>query len=101
MPGVLVVFVAHELLQFDIRCKRGVEHSCPLLLKRARIVERDLDLEMTEIGTPQPLDDVKLVAVGLAAETEPAAIAKSDRVDDERIAVPSTNLVAEPIRTHS
>src|SRR5215467_1774233 len=56
---------------------------------------------MTEIGTPQALGDVKLVAVGLAAEAKPATIAESDRVDDERVAVPSPNLMAEPIRTNS
>src|SRR5262245_33379172 len=75
--GVPVVFGADELLQLDVGRERGVQGRRPPLLKRTRIVERDLDFQMTEIGTPQTLDDVQLVAVRLAAETKPAPIAES------------------------
>src|SRR5580765_2871865 len=96
---VPVLLVADVLLQLDVGCQRGVLRSRPRFPKRTLIVERDLDLEMPEVGTPHALGDVQLVAVRLAVEIQPAAIVKSDRVDDERVAVPGADRVTEPVRT--
>src|SRR5438105_2244304 len=98
VPGVPVVFAADELLQLDVRRQRGVDSSCPRLPKRSRIVEGDRDLEMAEIGAAQPLGDVKLVAVRLALEIEPPAVAKANRINHQRVAVPGADLVAKPER---
>jgi hypothetical protein len=74
---VFVVLVADVLLQLDVECQGSVLRSGPRFPKRTLILERDLDLETSEVGTPQALDDMQLVAVRLAVEIEPPAIAES------------------------
>ena len=47
-------------------------------------------------GPPEPLDDVQGVAVRVARIIEPGLLVIADRIDDQRIALPSADGVSEP-----
>src|SRR5262245_59826866 len=65
---------------------------------RAGIIEREVVDERPEIRAREPLDGVELLRVRRAATVEPELVVVADRVDDERVAFPTTDGVAIPAR---
>ena len=54
---------------------------------------------MPEVDAPEPFSDMQCVAVRVGLpRIEPAAIPQADRVDDKRVALPSTDRVTKPRR---
>src|SRR6266516_594663 len=63
---------------------------------RFRIIECDLDVEVSEVGAVKAFGDAKGVAVGVSGIIEPALIIESDGLGNERVAFPSANRISEP-----
>src|SRR5687767_11407334 len=63
---------------------------------RLGVLHRHFDIEMTKVRTSDPLADLAGTRQRTAAEVEPQVVAKTDGVDDERIAFPSADGVALP-----
>ena len=54
--------------------------------------------DVAGVGAAQRLDHVQRVAVRMADRVEPRVAVEADGVDDERVAVPPADRVAEPRR---
>src|SRR6266571_5263775 len=63
---------------------------------RFRIIECDLDVEVSEVGAVKAFGDAKGVGVGVSGIIEPALIIESDGLGNERVAFPSANRISEP-----
>src|ERR1700693_1483198 len=87
---VLLVLGADVLPNFVADKEVGGPLDGPGFQVRAWIVDRDFVLQMTEIGTPEALNDVKLIRVG-AAHRGPAFVVEPRRVHHQRVAFPSSN----------
>src|SRR5690606_278732 len=57
-----------------------------------------LDLEVPEVLPPEPLGHLHRLAAGVPAVVEPALVIEPERLDDEGVAVPAADRVAEPRR---
>src|ERR1051326_8205972 len=75
------VFVGEQMVR-DCDRKRPRVHR--------RIVERHLDVEMTEIRTTESLDDMELITVRMC-RVEPCFVVESGALDDEGVALPAAN----------
>src|SRR4030095_12651404 len=92
-----VLFVLADVLD-DVRVRQQDERHGhrPRLRVRLRIVERELDLEMTVVDAAKLLRRPHLFAARMPAYTEPALVVEADCLDDERVALPFAEGVAEP-----
>src|SRR5262245_35002519 len=95
----LVVLRADVFHELDIlsHAARG-ELQLHRFRVRAGIVEREVVDERPEIGAREPLDGVELLRVRCPAAVEPELVVVADRVDDERVAFPTSDRVAVPAR---
>src|SRR5688572_15763729 len=99
---VLVVFDADVFENFAVgRPQFGVKTHVEWPGKRARIVDRHDSRQLRELGPRPPLDGVQLLGVRRAAAIEPELVVEADGVDDERVAIPASDRVAEPCRRGS
>src|SRR6185503_3932177 len=73
-----------------------VQRLVPRPAERAGIIEDDPNLEVADIGAPDPLGDVQHLAVRIDAN--PALVVVADGVNDERVAVPLADRVSNPAR---
>ena len=62
----------------------------------SRIGDGGFDLQMTEIGAAETLDDVQLFGVRMAREIEPEFIVEADGIDHQGVAVPASDGIAVP-----
>src|SRR6185503_21130617 len=63
---------------------------------RLRVVDRHLDIQVTEIRPGNPLANLAGAGQRTAAKIEPQVVAKTDGIDDERVAVPTADGVPIP-----
>ena len=63
---------------------------------RLRVVDRDVDGHVAEIGAAIPLRDLAFLGHRAAEDIEPHVVAEADRLDDERVAFPVPDRVAVP-----
>src|SRR5436190_6951234 len=81
----LVVF-AHVGDNFLGRRELPIQCLMPWRAEGTRIVECHADVEMPEIGPPNPLGDVQ--HPGMRNDANPTLLVVTDGVDDERVAIP-------------
>src|SRR6202030_2182065 len=62
------------------------------------IVNRDLNLHVSEVAAMESLGHTHRFAMGMAESIQPASIIESRRVDDQRIAIPLADGVPQPTR---
>src|SRR5690242_12702523 len=93
---VLVIFIADIFEQIGIRLKHGV----PVHSKRpgvgSRVGDGSFDIQMTEIGAAEALDDVQLLGVRMARKIEPEFVVEPDGIDHHRVAIPASDGIAVP-----
>src|SRR5207247_2340325 len=82
--------------EFRIDCDLLFQRHRPWLRVRLGIVDRDFDLEVSEIGPADSLSDFGVRCEDASIPVDPQVVAKTDRVDDERIALPSRARAARP-----
>src|SRR5215510_7726355 len=95
----LVVLRADVFHELDIlsHAARG-ELQWHRLRVRAGIVKGEVVNERPEVGARESLDGVELLRVRCPAAVEPELVVVADRVDDQRVAFPTTDGVAIPAR---
>src|SRR6478672_4828952 len=92
---VLVVLLADVLDQ--LAAKQGrTRRERPRLRERLRVFDDVLDLQVAEIGARDALDYLHVGRVRDTRLVEPGDVVLSDRLHDERVALPVTDRVAEP-----
>src|SRR5260370_28720507 len=96
MRGILFVFRAKAFKQVGVRKKPEGDLVRERLAVDFGIVDRDLDIHMAEIPSPEPLGDAQDLAVGMPEQIERAERNQSYRLDDQRVALPFSNGVPEP-----
>src|SRR5437867_7682123 len=69
---------------------------CPGFSVCLRIVERNLDIHMSEVAAPEAFGDAQGLAVRMSRIVEPALIVETDGLGDQRIAFPLANGISEP-----
>ena len=95
----LLMVVTKRFEQLRIRQQRQHCLCRPRFRIRLRIVDRDRQFHAPEVDAPEPFRDVQCVAVRVGLpRIEPAAIPQADRVDNKRVAIPSTDRVPKPRR---
>src|SRR5215467_8993967 len=92
---VLVVF-AYPVQEFSVWQVFPRNHHRPGLGVRLRVIDRYLDVQMTEIATTEALNDVQGVAVRMTGVIQPSLFVDASRIDYECVAIPFSNRVAEP-----
>src|SRR5690242_5329539 len=98
MRIVFAVLLANELDQFRVEHDPLVNRDGPRLGVGLGIVDGDLDFQMSEIRTPETLDDPAGLGQRAALYIQPAHIFEVRRLDGERLAFPVASRVAEPPR---
>src|SRR3954469_24372739 len=94
-----ILFVlAHELDQFVVYHEVLRDGDTPRPRVRLRVVDGDPDLQVAEIAPREPLGDAQRLTVREPAVVEPGDVIQPDRFDDERVAFPLADRVAEPGR---
>src|SRR5207253_2434134 len=68
----------------------------PWRAERTRVVECHADVEVPEIGPPNPLGDMKHLR--MRNDANPALVVVTDGIDDERIAIPLADRMSDPAR---
>src|SRR5207237_9570814 len=98
--SVLVVFLTDVFEQLIAGQPRQpcLELRGPRLGVRARIIHGHFESEVAFIDARPALDDVQLLRVRIAPVVEPRLVVEADRVDDERVTLPSADRVAPPRR---
>src|SRR5579863_7496383 len=88
--------VADELDQFGVREQGKVQQSAPWFGVRFGVVDSDLHGHVPEVAALEALGGMEGVGVGMAIVIQPALVVETARLDDERIALPAADRVAEP-----
>ncbi len=70
----------------------------PGLRISSRIVDREFDFEMSQIGPPEALDDVHHFSVRMTRGIEPRSIVEAHGVDYQRVAFPMSDRMSHPHR---
>src|SRR5213075_4433 len=96
LPQALVILLAGVLHHFPI----GPHGEGPGVVPRPgegfRIFDDHFVVDVTEIGPREPLNQVELFAVRMTDRVEAGLAVEIHRVDDERVAFPVADRVAEP-----
>ena len=95
--AVHIVLVAREFIEF-VAGRHGREHpgKRPRLRVELRIFHRHLVRQMVRVRPRPPFDDVHGVAMRMRVVVNPAQLVlESDRVDDQRVAIPLANAVSK------
>src|SRR5215470_6415168 len=93
--GKLLIVDAVEHRLADVFLKLQARRECESPRERVRlrqclrIVDRELDVHVAEIGPAIPFREMHLIAVRLARRVEPGLVVEANGVDDHRVAVPS------------
>src|SRR4029079_13581418 len=85
---IFVVFVADVLADVFVWREYGRLLCRPRRAIGAGIGNGDLDVQMAQVEPGYSMDDVQHCRVRVPAEIDPPAIAKSNRIDDQRVAFP-------------
>src|SRR5437764_1230339 len=97
-PQALVIFLARVLHDLPIGAQRERPRVVPLLGERLGIVHDHFVRDVPEVRARETLNEVQLIAVRVADRVEPRLVVEVDRVDDERVAFPMADRIAEPRR---
>src|SRR5262252_9368828 len=94
-----VFFILTDVLD-DVGVGQQLERNrhTPGLCVGLRVVERELDLEVSEILPAEFLRRPHLIAPRMSAIVEPALVVEPERVDGEDVPVPLAEGIAEPGR---
>ena len=82
--------------EFGIRGELLPQGHRPRLRVGLWIVDRDLDVEMSEVGSPDSLTNLCAFGNHAAVPIDPRVIAKSDGVDHQRVVGPGGRRIAFP-----
>src|SRR6266516_1583058 len=93
---VVIVFLANVFLKFARWISRNIPSHGPLLRICAGIVDCRFVVQRTFVRTREPFGDMHLVRVGVSVVIEPRPFVEAHHIDNEGIAFPITNGVAEP-----
>src|SRR5438034_9993579 len=93
---VVIVFLANVFLKFARWIPRNIPSHGPLLRICAGIVDCRFVVQRTFVRTREPFGDMHLVRVGVSVVIEPRPFVEAHHIDNEGIAFPITNGVAEP-----
>src|SRR5262245_5782828 len=91
---ILIADILHDL--FARRQLQPPPHL-PWLGVRAGIVDRDFEFQVAQIDPPEALNHMKLFGLRAAA-VEPAPVVEADRIDYQRVLLPSADRMALPAR---
>src|SRR6516164_7845774 len=93
---ILLILVAKILHEFRVGSQMMVLFEGPGLGVDLGVVDGVLDLQMSKIATPEAFDDVETVAVRAAAGKNRVTGIEASCVDDQRVAVPSSDGIPPP-----
>src|SRR5207244_8902463 len=93
-----LVFPAHGFDQLCVGEELHRHRDGPRPRIRTRIVEGDLDIEMTEIAPAVALDQAESFGVWMAVVIEPRALGEAAGFDDQGVAVPASHGISHPNR---
>src|ERR1700681_2859030 len=96
MNDVLIILIADVFYYFGVGEKRGVAVEGERPGVSARIVDSDIEIQMTEIGSAVAFDHVQFFGVGMGREIEPELVVEAHRIDYQRVAFPLSDGVAVP-----
>jgi hypothetical protein len=94
MNSILFVLGADGLQNVGIGQQSRRELDREGLGVHLRVIDRDLDVHVTEVAPPEPFDQMKRFAVRVAEPIQPGSVVKAHRIDDQRIALPPPRRVA-------
>src|SRR5213083_2147074 len=103
-PAELLVLVADKLHRLFVGLESLIDPHGKWLCIGLGIVDGDIDLEFPKYRTAESLDESRFLAVGTAVHVQPAIIRSGFRtpqivrLDNERVAFPSSDRVAVPPR---
>src|SRR5215471_8186404 len=86
--------------QFHIRKKFEPDRRCPRTRIGLGIVNRNFHVHVTKVAAMKSLDGVICIAVWMATVVEPRLIIETFRLDDECVAFPFADRIAEPRWLH-
>src|SRR5262245_12614658 len=98
----LLVLIAHRLDRLFVSQQPLIDSHRKRLLKRLRIADRHVDLELSKAGPPKTFDESRLIAVRSPAYIEPpirrtgVSAAQIVRFNDERVSLPVADRVSVP-----
>src|SRR5262245_37563097 len=90
------VVLAHPVKQLGIGHQLPLERNTPWLCVRLGIVDRDLHVHSSDVHAPEALDNVQRFAVRMTGIVQPRLFMNARRVDDEGVALPAADRIAEP-----
>src|SRR5580704_16871757 len=90
------IVVADELADLFLRSKLGYSLEGPGSREDAGVFDRNLGLEVAEVGPPVALDHMQLIGVRVRILIQPHLVGEIDAIDDERVAVPTSDGIAVP-----
>src|SRR5579871_1030600 len=97
MDGIFLVF-ADSVEQFRIGKQIPWNRNRPRFGVSARVVNRDLNRDVAEVGTAEPLDNFEAIGVRVARVVKPGFGIDPDRIHHEGVPFPPPGRIAEPPR---
>src|SRR3954470_14777821 len=95
IPLVLLADVLHNVVARQ-QAMRGVDGEG--LGVGARVVDRDVLIQIPEAGARVALDGVKLLSMRVADEIEPELVVETNAIDNPGVALPFADGVSVPAR---
>src|SRR5207247_10573934 len=95
---VALVFVAHVFEQVAVGIQTKVFRDGPGACVGDGVFDGDVDEQMTEVGTAEPLGDDERFRVRVAVVVEPGLIIESGSSDYQDVAFPLSGRVTQPRR---
>src|ERR1700722_2367601 len=97
MLDVAIVLGADELEDFFVR-QVGDAFLGPRFRQNARVVDRNFDFQMAEIGAMVTLDNVQLIGVRMRFDVEPDSRVEPHAIDDQGVTIPAADGMPIPGR---
>src|SRR5262245_6013447 len=95
-PEALVILLARVFHHFPVGPQRERPRVGPRLRERLRILDAYFPVDVAEIGPREALHEMELIAVRVADGVETRPAVEVDGVDDQRVAFPVADRIAEP-----